>query len=275
MSNLAFAIVGARPEPYAIAPSLTLELHVAESSGVRVDAIALRAQVSIEPQRRRYADGEAEKLSDLFGPQRRFGETLRTMLWANVATTVLGFSGETSGELSLPCSYDFEVGAHKYLCALEDGEIPLVAFFSGTVFVHGEHGVTAEFVPWSCEARYRLPVAAYRKTMEAHFPNSAWIRVHRDTFDALDDARRAAGHPTWDRTLLSLLQTNGLVPSGPSGLAPSGVAEDGVTRGLGFTESVAFAASSQAARRGPSDKVRQTPSVPEKGVSGNGAAVKP
>ncbi len=210
MSNLAFSILGARPEPYAVAPSLTLELQVTESSGVRVDAIALRAQVSIEPQRRRYANGEADKVSDLFGPQQRFGDTLRTMLWANVATTVLGFSGETKADLTLPCSYDFEVAAHKYLAAVEDGEIPLIAFFSGMVFVHGEHGVTGELVPWTCEARYRLPVTVYRQTIDAHFPNSAWIRVHRDTFDALDRARRIAGHPTWDRTVLALLGNDGV-----------------------------------------------------------------
>jgi len=221
VSSLTFSIAGARPEAYAIAPSLTLELQVVESSGVRVDAIALRAQVSIEPQRRRYANGEAEKLSDLFGPQQRFGDTLRTMLWANLSTTVLGFSGATDADLTLPCSYDFEVAAYKYLAALEEGEIPLVAFFSGTVFVHGEQGVTGELVPWTCEARYRLPVAVYRQTMEAHFPNSAWIRVHRDTFDALDYARRAAGHPTWDRTLLTLLSADDV---GSKGVGAKGVA---------------------------------------------------
>lgn len=205
MSTLSFSIVGAQAEPYAAAPSLSLLVRVAESTGVRVHAISLRAQVMIEPQRRRYAASESDKLGDLFGPPQRYGNTLRSLLWANLSATVAGFSGETETPLSLPCSYDFEVAANKYLRALEDAEIPLVVFFSGTVFVEAERGIAGELVPWTCEARYRLPLEVYRQTIDAHFPNSAWIRIHRDTFDELDRARRAQGHPNWDRTLLALL----------------------------------------------------------------------
>ncbi len=205
MSALAFSIVGAQAEPYAAAPSLSLQVRVVESSGVRVHAISLRAQVMIEPQRRRYAESESEKLGDLFGPPQRYGDTLRSLLWANVSTTVAAFCGQTETALALPCSYDFEVAANKYLRALEDAEIPLVVFFSGTVFTESERGIAGELVPWTCEARYRLPLGVYRQTIDAHFPNSAWIRVHRDTFDELDRVRRAQGHPNWDRTVLALL----------------------------------------------------------------------
>jgi hypothetical protein len=114
---------------------------------------------------------------------------------------VLGFSGETEIDLLVPCSYDFEVGAHKYLSALEAGEIPLNLLFSGTLFVRGEQGVTSEFVPWDCEARYRLPVAVWRETMDVFFPNSAWIRLRRDVFDELYAYKSARGLATWDEAL--------------------------------------------------------------------------
>ena len=34
----------------------------------------------------------------------------------------------------MPLSYDVDVAAHKYLAGLEDGEVPLLLLFSGTVF---------------------------------------------------------------------------------------------------------------------------------------------
>ncbi len=210
MSALAFSVVGSRAETYAAAPLVTLRLRVAETSGIRVHAIALRTQIQIEPQRRRYEASESDALVDLFGGPERYGNTLRALLWTHVSTMVVGFSGETEVELLLPCSYDFEVAAYKYLHALEDGEIPLALFFSGTVLLESDDGqVQAELVPWTCEARYRLPVSVYRATMNAHFPNSAWLRVHHDTFEQLDRLRRTSALPTWDAVVLSLLDRSG------------------------------------------------------------------
>jgi hypothetical protein len=205
MSELSFTVAGARPEPYAASPQLALRMRVAEATGVPVYAIALRAQVQLEPQRRRYASAESERLTELFGGPERYGETLRTMLWTHVSATVLAFERETELDLVIPCSYDFEVAANKYLSALDDGDVPLVVQLSGTVFVRGESGVAAELVPWTCEARYRLPVSTYRATMDAHFPNSAWIRLHRETFDELYRFKREGGFATWEAALEQLL----------------------------------------------------------------------
>jgi hypothetical protein len=201
MSDLAMSVVGSSVNRYAASPQLSLRLRVGESSGVRIHAIALRVQVQIEPQRRKYEPAETERLVELFGTPARYGDTLRPMLWMHVAQTVLGFSDETEADLHVPCSYDFEVAAHKYLAALEDGEVPLNLLFSGTVFVQGDKGVAAEFVPWNCEARYRLPVARWREAMDAFFPDSAWIRIRRSAFDELYRFKIAQGLPTWDATI--------------------------------------------------------------------------
>ncbi len=199
MSELSFSITGARTEPYAASPQLVLRVRVAETSGVAVYAMTLRAQLRIEPQLRRYDAGESDHLLELFGGPERYGDTLKSILWTHVSQTVLSFEGETEFDLAIPCSYDFEIAAHKYLTALRDGEIPLIAMFSGTMFVRGDGGnVQAELVPWSCEARYRLPVAVWRATMDAYFPNSAWLRVDRDTFDELYRVKIAGGFPTWE-----------------------------------------------------------------------------
>ncbi|MDQ6926241.1 MAG: DUF6084 family protein [Candidatus Eremiobacteraeota bacterium] len=199
MSELSFFITGAHAERYAAAPQLVLRVRVAETSGVAVYAMTLRAQIRIEPQLRRYGAEESANLVELFGGPERYGDTLKSILWTHVSQTVVAFEGDAEFDLTVPCSYDFEVGANKYLTALRDGEIPLIVMFSGTVFVRGkEAGVQAELVPWSCEARFRLPVAVWRETMDAYFPNSAWLRVDRDTFDELYRVKIAGGFPTWE-----------------------------------------------------------------------------
>ena len=205
MSGLAFTITGARTEPYAASPLLALRMRVTEASGAAVHAITLRAQIQIEPQRRRYAAGESAKLGELFGPPERYGDTLKPLLWTFVSTTILAFEGSTACDLLVPCSYDFDVAANKYCDALAEGEIPLALHFSGTLFVRGEDGaVTAGLVPWSCEARYRLPVVVWRETMDAYFPNAAWIRLDRETFDALYRFKREGGFPTWEAAIARL-----------------------------------------------------------------------
>ncbi len=205
MSELSFAVLGARSEPFAVAPQLTLRVLVEESSGADIYAIALRVQIMLEPQRRRYEGIESERLVELFGTQERYGDTLRPMLWTYTTQMVLAFRGSTEIELPVPCSYDFEVAAHKYLSALDFGDIPINLLFSGTVIERGESGPLSGLVSWNLEARFRLPVSVWRETMDAHFPNSAWLRVSRDTFDELQRYKAAQQLPTWDVTLEQLL----------------------------------------------------------------------
>jgi hypothetical protein len=204
---LVFTVLGARAERYAAAPMLTLRVGVTESTGAQIHAIALRTQVQLEPQLRRYGPTEAPRLIELFGPPERYGDTVRPMLWTHVAQMVLAFSGETEFDLTVPCSYDFDVAAHKYLSALEDGEIPLNLLFSGTIITRSDAGSASELVPWDREARYRLPVAVWREALDAFFPNSAWVRVSRDSFDELYRLKTALGLPTWDAVIARLCES--------------------------------------------------------------------
>jgi hypothetical protein len=41
--------------------------------------------------------------------------------------------------------------------------------------------------------------------MDAHFPNSSWLRVRRDTMDALLRFRSDRALPGWDETFDALL----------------------------------------------------------------------
>src|SRR5262245_66547252 len=99
--------------------------------------MALRCQIRIEPNRRRYSDAEAERLLDLFGERSRWGETLKPMQFAELSVMVPGFNGGTEVDLAVPCTYDFEVASAKYLHGVEEGAVPLLLLFSGTVFIKG------------------------------------------------------------------------------------------------------------------------------------------
>jgi len=206
MIDLGFSVAGASADRYAASPMLALKLRVSESSGATVASIALRVQVRLDVQRRRYAGAESALLEELFGEPSRYAETLKPMLWTHVTAMVPAFQHETELELPIPCSYDFEVASHKYLASLKDGIIPLNLLFSGMVFVDRSGRLTPEFVPWSCEARFALPVAIWREAVDAFFPNSAWIRVNRDLFDELRRFKIATGLPTWDAALERLCE---------------------------------------------------------------------
>jgi len=209
MSELVFDCVDAVPDRWAAAPTLVFKLRVNETTGEEVHAIALRCQMRIEPLKRRYSDAEAELLSDLFGERGRWGETMKPLQFTFVAQMVPGFSGSTEVDLPVALTYDFEVATAKYFYALEEGEIPLILMFSGTVFTRGEKGFNVEQVPWHKECHYRLPVKAWQELMDAYFPNSGWIRLRREALDALSLFKARRGLPTWEATLEALLDAAG------------------------------------------------------------------
>ena len=205
MAELSFRVVDVVPERYAAAPNLLARIRVEETTGARVHALALRAQIRIEPQRRRYDDTEERALLDLFGDRTRFAETLRPFPWLHASTVAQGFRGSTDIELPMPCTYDFDVSGATYLHALRDGEIPLLFLFSGTVFTRGTTGFSVEQIPWDCEARFRLPVAVWRDLMTAFFPGTEWLRMRRDTVEALAHYRHVRGLTSWDDAVTTLL----------------------------------------------------------------------
>ena len=205
MADLVFDCTGVRVDKFSLMPAMYMSLRVSETTGSRVEAIALRCQIRIEPARRRYSDDEAERLNDLFGETQRWADTLKPIQFSNISVMVPGFSGSTDVELTVPLTYDMEIGATRYFAGLDDGEVPLLLLFSGTIFSVADGRMSVTQVPWSKEATYRLPVSVWREAIDAHFPNSAWIRMSTYTFDELLRFKAARGLPTWEATMLALL----------------------------------------------------------------------
>ena len=209
MSPVSFDVVGARVEAYAAVPTLMLRLQITAADKAPVHAIVLRSQIMIEPKRRRYDSDEELRLTELFGETPRWGDTLRPFLWTNIATSVPGFTGGTEVDLPITCTYDFEIAAAKYMHSLNDGEIPIVAMFSGTVFGRGTNGLSTTPVSWSEEASYRLPVSLWRDMMDLYFPNTGWLRLRRETLDTLLRYKASRALLTWDETIQRLLKESG------------------------------------------------------------------
>jgi Family of unknown function (DUF6084) len=205
MSNYEFSVVDIFAEPYAAAPQLTARLRIQETTGQTIHAIALRCQVRIEPQRRRYEEADESGLRALFGERDRWAETLKPFLWMQSSAMVQGFTEITEVDLPLPCTYDFEITGSRYLHAVSDGTVPLALLFSGTVFTKGVNGFGVEQVPWDCEASYSLPVAVWQQMIESYYPNTGWIRLDHDVLTSLADFRSSHGLTTWEETLQALL----------------------------------------------------------------------
>jgi hypothetical protein len=112
-------------------------------------------------------------------------------------------------DMPVTCTYDLEVAATKYFHALEGGEVPLEFLFSGMVFYTGEDGrLQTERISWEKEAEFRMPVRLWKEMMEHYFPNSAWIRLHKDAFNQLYDYKVRRGLPTWEAAVEALLRAS-------------------------------------------------------------------
>jgi hypothetical protein len=80
-------------------------------------------------------------------------------------------------DLPVPCSYDFSVAATKYFAGLEE----------------------------DTEASFRLPAHTWRELMDVFYPNSAWLCLRQDVFEALERYRSGQGLPTTEQALERLL----------------------------------------------------------------------
>jgi hypothetical protein len=206
MTALAIDVVDVTADRYAASPQLSATLRIEETTGAVIHAMALRCQLMIEPQRRAYDAEETATVADVFGGRDRWAQTLKPFLWTHASTVTRGFTDSLNVELPIACTYDVEVVGSKYLHALADGEVPLLFLFSGTVFSRGETGFTVEQISWNLEARHRMPVAVWRALMAAFYPNAGYIRLDRDTVNALLQVKAARGLTSWESVITSLLE---------------------------------------------------------------------
>ncbi len=206
MPDLQFQVNLASVVPHAASPTLAFQLEISNTGGELIHSVVLRCQIQIEPTRRKYTEEDQRQLRDLFGEPHRWSQTLRSTLWTHAQAVVPSFFMRVVTDLHVPCTFDFNVAATKYFAALEDGDIPLFLLFSGSVFYEGPDGAfQVAPISWDKEARFRLPLKIWRDMMDAYYPNSAWLCLHRDAFERLLAYKTINGIPTWEEALERLM----------------------------------------------------------------------
>jgi len=203
MPDLSFTIEGVEAVPYAAVPLLSFKAKIVNGSSAEiVRSVSARVQIQIEPTQRKYDAAEQASLKDLFGEPDRWGRTLRTMLWTHATLAVPAFTDSVVAEISVPCTFDFNIPATKYFYGAKSGELPLCFQFSGTAFYQAEDGgLQIAPISWDKEARFRLPVKVWKEVMDLYYPNSAWLSLRRDTFEKLYQFKVREGIPTWEEAL--------------------------------------------------------------------------
>jgi hypothetical protein len=201
-----FEVLGVEPVIHAAAPTLRFTLRVTEAAERALHAIALSAQINIDPARRTYDDETRARLVELFGPAERWASTTRSFLWTQVGALVPEFTGTADFTLTVPCTYDLEISAAKYFYSLPDGEIPLTFHFSGTILYSEGEKVQIAMVRWSCSAKYKLAVADWKAMMALYYPGGGWVRLETATLDRLQERKAESGLPSFDACVAELLE---------------------------------------------------------------------
>jgi hypothetical protein len=215
MPDLSFRIEDATVVPFAAAPTLAFKLRIDNAIvGEMIHTVALRCQIQIDVTRRRYTVEEQGRMRDLFGEPDRWSQTLRSLLWTHANVVVPSFQGNTTADLPVPCTFDFNVAATKYFEGLTEGEIPLLVMFSGTVFYADADDVLQVMpISWEQETRFKLPVKVWRDMMDSYYPNCVWLSLRRDAFERLYQYKMQHGIPTWEQALEKVLPVEEMVNS--------------------------------------------------------------
>lgn len=207
MPDLKIAVESAEVVAFAASPTLAFKLRAVNADpSETVHTVVLRCQIQIEVTRRRYTALDQERLRDLFGEPERWGQTLRNLLWTNTTAVIPQFTGATTADLQVPCTFDFSIATTKYFNGLADGDIPVCLMFSGSVFYADSSGsLSVAPISWDTETKFRLPLKVWKDMMDAYYPNSAWLCLRRDVFEELHRFKVERGIPTWEQTFETML----------------------------------------------------------------------
>jgi len=207
MPELNFQVEGVEVARYAAAPLLLFKLRVSNTAPADdIENVALQCQIQIETTRRAYTPAEQSQLFELYGEPERWDTTLRTLLWTHANVTVPSFEDSFLLDLPVPCTFDFNVAAAKYFYGLDDGEVPVLLLFSGSIFYRGASGtLQVGQISWNKEAGFKLPVKVWKDMMAHYYPNGAWLCLGKDVFDRLYQYKIHGSFPTWERALETLL----------------------------------------------------------------------
>ena len=203
--ELGFSVVGAARVEHAAVPTLRFALRRRRRDGARALGPARRADPDRRAPARLRRGARTTGCSSSSGRSRTGARRCGRCCGRARRSSCPAFEGATVVDLDVPCSYDLEVAASRYLDALTDGEVPLEFLFSGSVFYAGERRRAADDAAVVGErGRVRLPVRVWKETMERYFRGTAWVRLSKESFDRLSAYKSRNALATWDDALEAL-----------------------------------------------------------------------
>jgi hypothetical protein len=197
-------------QEFAAVPTLRFSLRIETTACEEIRSLVLDTQIRVAAPRRPYDDAAKERLAGLFGEPHQWGRTLRSLLWTHTTLLVAPFTGSTQVDMPVGCTYDFDAGIVAYFRALDDGDIPLEFLFSGTIFYAGEGGfLQTARISWATEAEFHLPVRVWQQLIDHYYPDSAWLRLRRETAERLSAYRTRRTLASFDDAVNMLLGLEG------------------------------------------------------------------
>ena len=207
-TGLEFTVLGAEPIEYAATPGVRFHLHVTEPEGREIYTIALSSQIQIDPARRSYDDATRARLVELFGPPERWGATTHSFQWAriDVARAHVQRVDGVHGRGPVHLRPRGGVGAVLRLAARRRASRSRSTSTARCSTAARHDRLQVVLVPWSCSARWSMPVVVWRRTIEAPLPGRRLDPAARRTRSTRCGAQgRAAGSTTFDETVRGLL----------------------------------------------------------------------
>ena len=138
--------------------------------GQQVRSVSLDVQMHIARAPPALRRGAHELLFELFGPPAA-GARPCARCPGRACRTPCRRSQARRSWISRAVPLRLRGARREYLDALADGEVPLELLFSGTLFYAGESGqLQAGRISWDGDAEYRMPVRAWRDTIDLTSP---------------------------------------------------------------------------------------------------------
>ena len=129
------------------------------------------------------------------------GRHAEAVLWTHVSIDVPGFTGSTEIELPVPAPTTSRSPRRSISTRSTTARSRCSFCSAARSSPRARRASASARCPWHKDATYRLPVRVWRELMDLYFPNSGWLRLQRETLDALlrFKARRALA--TWDEVV--------------------------------------------------------------------------
>src|SRR3954470_11515137 len=115
--ELSFSVEGAEALRFAAGPTIEFLVRVAAPAGVSIRSLSLNVQIRVAATRRAYDPATRRRLFEVFGRPEQWARSVRSVVWTQTTLVVPAFDESVEVKLPVPCTYDLEVAAARYLHA--------------------------------------------------------------------------------------------------------------------------------------------------------------